>query len=114
MTKQELEERLLGALAELRAASADADRYAKDWAKADHEYRHAKAIAYLASKGTVAERTAHVDKACKEEREKSHTADALRDAAKGKQRALETEISAYQTLASLMKSEMQLEGRYNS
>lgn len=112
MTKHELEEKLLATIAELRDASDTLTDYARQWAVADHYYRHAKAVAYLAATGTVAERQAHVDRVCKVEREKAYTAEALREAAREKVRALQTEISAYMTLAGLMRSEMSLEGRY--
>lgn len=114
MTRDELEEKLLAAVAELRDATDTLTDLAREWAKADHYYRHAKAVSYLASEGTVQARQAHVDKACKEEREKAHTADALREAAKEKVRALEVEISAYQTLGGLMKSDMAMAGRYET
>ena len=113
MTKQEIEEKLLGAVAELREATSELQKYAKDAATSDHAYRRSKAVAYLASSGTVAERSAHVDKACETEREKAHTSEALREAVREKVRALQTEIMAYQTLASLFKTEMSLEGRYS-
>lgn len=112
MTIPELEEKILGAVAELREVSADHEEWAKKWATAEHVYRHSKAVSYLASSGTIPERTAYVDKACAEEREKAHTAEALREATKEKKRALETEISAYQTIAGLMRAEMGLAGRY--
>jgi len=112
MTKDELETRLLAAVAEMREASGILENLSEEWARADHYYRQAKAVAYLASEGTIPERTAAVDKACKEERQASHTAEALREAAKEKLRALMTEISAYQTIAGLMRSEMSLDGRY--
>jgi len=114
LTIPELEEKLLAAVAELRDASDDLTTHARDWAKADHYYRHAKAVAYLASDGTVQARQAHVDKVCKEEREKAHTADALREAVKEKVRALQAEISAYQTIAGLIRAEMGLAGKYET
>lgn len=112
MTKQELEEKLMATIAELRDSTDTLTDLAREWAKADHYYRHAKAIAYLTSDGTVQARQAHVDKVCKEEREKAHTADALRDAQKEKVRALMAELTAYQTMAGLMKQEMAMAGQY--
>lgn len=112
MTKHDLEEKLLAAIAELRDASDNLTDLSREWATSDHAYRRAKSIAYLASSGTVAERQAHVDKACDTERQKAHAAEALREAAKEKVRALQSEITAYQTLAGLLRSEMSLEGRY--
>lgn len=114
MTKDELENKLLATIAELRDASDTLTDLAREWAKADHYYRHGKAVAYLSCTGTVAERQAHVDKACKEEREKAHTAEALREAQREKVRALMAELTAYQTMAGLMRSEMAMEGRYET
>jgi DNA repair exonuclease SbcCD ATPase subunit len=112
MTTQQLEEKILEAVAELRDATDELTTQAREWAKADHAYRRAKSIAYLASSGTVAERQAHVDKTCGDERDNAHSAEALKEAAKEKVRALLGELSAYQTLAGLLRSEMSLEGRY--
>lgn len=114
MTIPELEEKLLATVAELRDASDDLTTQAREWAKADHKYRHSKAVAYLASSGTVAERTAHVDKACGTERDAAHTAEALQAAAKEKVKALQAELSAYQTIAGLIRAEMGLVGRYET
>lgn len=114
MTKNELEDKLLATIAELRDASDNLTDLAREWATADHYYRHAKAVAYLACAGTVAERTAYVDKACKEEREKAHTADAMREAVREKVRALMAELTAYQTIAANLRQEMQMEGRYET
>lgn len=112
MTKQELEEKLLATIAELRDASDNLTDLAREWARADHDYRHAKAVSYLSSSGTIPERTAIVDRECRNERERAHAAESLREAAKEKVRALMSEITAYQTLAALMRSEMQLEGKF--
>lgn len=108
MTKSELEEKLLATIAELRDASDTLTDLAREWAQADHAYRHAKAVAYLQSDGTVQARQAQVDLNCGKERNAAHSADALLNAPKEKKRALETEISAYMTLAGLLRAEMQL------
>lgn len=109
MQKHELESAILGAIKELRQANEELSRLSKEYALSDHAYRRAKAIAYLATSGTVAERSAHVDKACEEERQRAHLSEAVREAMKERVRSLMTEITAYQTLASLMKAEMGLE-----
>lgn len=115
MTTPELEEKLLATVAELRDATDNLTDLAREWAKADHYYRHAKAIAYLSSDGkTVADKQAQVDKVCKEEREKAHTADALREAQREKVRALMAELTAYQTIAANMRADMNLAGRYET
>lgn len=114
LTLAELEEKILAAVEELRQSNETLEAHSKWWATAEHKYRHAKAVAYLASSGTVAERTAHVDKVCGPEREDAHAAEALMSAAKEKVRALGAEVSAYQTIARLRQSEMALEGRYES
>jgi len=112
MTTQELEQLLLCAVAELRQASDKIDSLSEKWATSDQNYRHKKAVAYLQSEGTVQAREAQRDIACEAERRDAHLADALLSAARDRKRALETEISAYQTIAGIIKAEMGLAGRY--
>ena len=114
MTTPELEESILRAVEELRIASGDIDLWSKQWALADFVYREAKAVAYLQSDGTVDARKAQVDLHCGKQRDAAHTAEALLNAAKLKKGALETEISAYQTIARVRMSEMGLAGRYET
>lgn len=114
MTKQEIEDKMLAAIAELRQTSADIEHWAKHWTLADYAYREDKAKAYLTSKGTIPEREALVDVACGKQRDNAHTAKALWDAAKSKQDALKTEIGGYMALAGLMRSEINLAGRYET
>jgi hypothetical protein len=112
MTIPELEEKIMAAVAELRDANDALELLSKEYAVTDHKYRHAKAMAYLAASGTVNERTAHVDKVCGPEREAAHTAEALMNAAKERVRSLQSELSAYQTIARLAMGEMAMAGRY--
>ena len=114
MTKQELENNLLAAVEELRVARSQLEPLAKEWATAEQKYRKAQSIALLAASGTIPEKKAHVDRVCNDEMLAAHAADALRDAVAKNCKAIEVEISAYQTLAGIMKAEMGLEGRYET
>ena len=114
VTIAELEQNLLATVKELRDANDALEAHSKWYAVADHKYRHAKAVAYLAASGPVKERESHVDKVCGPEREAAHTAEALMNAAKEKVRSLQAELSAYQTIAGLIRAEMGLVGRYET
>jgi len=106
MTKQELENNILAAVEELRVARSRLEPLAKDWALADTEYRKAHARAYCMELGTVADKKAKADKESYSEMLKAHELDASREAVRDNVKALMVEISAYQTLAGLLKSEM--------
>jgi hypothetical protein len=112
ITRQELEDNLKAAVAELKEADTKFKQLSTLYAVSDQNYRHAKAIAYLKSDGTVQARQAQVDIACEKERESAHSSEALREAAKEHLKCVQVEISVYQTLAGLMKAEMAFEGRY--
>lgn len=112
MTLQQLEHLIMGAVEELREARRKLEPLAQDWALADQSYRKAQSIAYAKSSGTIPERKAFVDDQCNQEMYAAHSLEAIKEAAKENVRALQTEVSAYQTLASLLKSEMQMAGQY--
>lgn len=112
MTRAELEEKLIELAKEIRTATDNYSHLAREHAEKDHVYRKAKAIAYLATSGTVPERTAYVDKACDGERLNAHLSDALREAAKERLRALQAELSAFQSVVGMYKAEAQIAGRY--
>lgn len=94
----------------LEAANDELRAKAIDHAKAEHAYKRAKAIAYLAASGTVNERTAYVDKACDMEREKAYMARAEKDAALELVRSYRQQLSAMQSIAASARSEMELAG----
>lgn len=114
MTIPELEQNLLAAVAELKEERRQLKPLATEWALADTEYRKAHAIAFSAGEGTVPERKGTADRAASREMQHAHNLEALREAVKENVRAIQAEISAYQTLAGLLKSEMALDGRYET
>jgi hypothetical protein len=81
------------------------------WAKSEGKYRLAKANAYLASTGTVQARQAHVDKVTDSERIEAHLSDALRVAALERVRNVRAQLSALQSVANAVRSEVEMAGR---
>lgn len=78
---------------------------ARTAAQKENDYRRAKAIAYLASDGTVQARQAQVDLKCETERLEAHSAQAVKEAGMERVRSLRTIISAYQTYLNSNKAE---------
>jgi len=87
---------------------------AKEWALADTEYRKRHAIAYWGELGTIGDKKAAADKVTSREMLKAHELDATREAIRDNVKALLSEISAYQTIAGLIRAEMALDGRYET
>lgn len=98
----------------LRQANDELYQLSVEWAHAEDKYRKAKSVAYLAASGTVAERNAHVDKVCSEDRLKAHLAESTKEAKKELVRSLQAQLSALQTIAALIRAEMHLAGQYES
>jgi hypothetical protein len=98
----------------LDVAQEELKKASRDWARLENEYRKAKANAYLASSGTVDARKAAVDKATDQERHDAHLADALRVAALENVRNRRAQLSALQSIANAVKSEVELSGRYTT
>ena len=67
-----------------------------------------EATAYLASTGTVAERQAHVTKACADERYRANLAKGLTNSNKLAIQSCMARLSALQSQASAMREEMRL------
>ncbi len=80
----------------------------QEWAVAEDAYRSAKARAYLASDGTVPARNAQVDEACAVERQRAHLADAMRQAALEAVRSRRAQLSACQSVANAVRSEVEM------
>ena len=78
------------------------------YAKKESAYRKAKAFAYLDSAGTVEARKALVDKACGEERQTAYLARAAKEAALENVRSIRAQLSALQSIAASVRSEMEL------
>lgn len=81
------------------------------WATSEDTYRLAKANAYLAATGTVQERQARVDKATSVERKEAHLAESLKKAAEFAIRNAQIQLSALQTVANAVRSEVEMAGR---
>lgn len=79
-----------------------------DYAKAEHEYRHEHALAYLQTEGTVAEREAQTYALVGELRRDRDIADGVRSAALEAVRARRTQLSALQSLLAAHRSETEL------
>lgn len=95
----------------LDVAHDDLIRRSNEWARVENEYRKARANTYLATSGTVAEREARVDKAVEGERYAAHLADGLKVAALEKVRSLRAQLSACQSVANAVRSDVEMAGR---
>ncbi len=81
---------------------------ATEYAEAEDTYAAAKATAYLASTGTVAERKAHVDDLTGTERRRALLADAMRQANLEAIRSRRQQLSALQSVAAGHRTELEL------
>lgn len=113
-TPRHLVDEMLRLSRSLDEAQATLEKASRDWARQENEYRKAKANAYLASSGTVDARKAAVDKATDQERHDAHLADALRVAALENVRNRRAQLSALQSIANAVKSEVEMSGRYGT
>lgn len=105
MNTADLNVQLLDAAEKLRASLADLEQRSIDYAKAERQYRMAKATAYLSTTGTVGEREAHAETAINELRFMRDMADGLKVSALEAVRSNRTVLSAVQTLANLYREE---------
>ena len=108
ITPRQLIEMMLQASRELDAAQAELTAATREAARAENEYRKARASAFLATSGTVGEREAHTDKATDRERYAAHLADGLRTAALEAVRNRRTQLSVLQTVANAVREEAAL------
>jgi DNA-binding protein YbaB len=83
---------------------------AKEFANKEHAYRKAKAINYLGAEGTVEARKAKVDQACEQERLEAYIARANKEAAKELVLSYRAQLSALQSVAASIRSEMEMAG----
>jgi DNA-binding protein YbaB len=114
LTPHQLNKELVRLSRLLDQAQQNLEQRSHDWAKKEWEYRVARANAYLAASGTVDARKSSVDKAVKEEGEAAHLAEALKVAAVEGVRNLRQQLSAFQSLAAAVRSEIEMAGRYAS
>lgn len=111
ITVADLRDEMLRLSRELDGAHDTLIKTSHDWAQAENTYRLAKANAYLASSGTVDSRKASVDKATSPERVTAHTAEALKVAALENVRNRRAQLSALQSVAHAVRSEVEMAGR---
>lgn len=78
------------------------------YAKKESAYRKAKAIAYLSVDGTVEARKAKVDERCGDERQTAYLARAARESALENVKSIRAQLSALQSIAASVRSEMEL------
>lgn len=111
---EQLQGRILTAMEELQAALADHKAAALKHAEADHAYRQAQAREYLLASVlkrddgkyyTEDHRRAVVDAACDRQMHACRLAEAEHEAAKERVRALQTQISAGQSLLGAERAE---------
>jgi hypothetical protein len=93
---------------QLDAAHDELRRCSFDYASAENQYRKAKALAYLAAEGPVAERQAVVDTKVENERYHAHLAEGLRVAALESVRSRRAQLTAVQTIVNATRSELEL------
>lgn len=111
VTPADLRAEMLRLSRELDAAHDSLVKASHDWARAENEYRLAKANSYLTSSGTVDARKAQVDKTTSGERVQAHTAEALKVAALENVRNKRAQLSALQSVAHAVRSEVEMSGR---
>ncbi len=104
----ELADTMITAKRDIDDAFTEYEKAILEAAKADREAKLAKATAYLATSGTVAERNAHMDKATADEQYRAKLAEDKRRAMHLLVEHRRQWLSALQSLASLTKAEAQL------
>jgi hypothetical protein len=116
-SREELEDLLIKTSIEMQTLRAQLPLLGTDAAIFDSQYRQKKAACFFASseeikketgieKITEGARDAYVDMLCTEEREKAHVATNIYGAASQQLKALQSEITVYQTLLGMQKKEM--------
>jgi len=108
VTAADLARTLYAAKREVDAALAEYDRAIREDAEADRAARVAKASAYLAASGPVAERQAHVDQTTADLQHRARLAEGLKRSASSAVESRRQWLSALQSLASLQKAEAAL------
>lgn len=111
ITPSQLRDEMLRLSRELDSAHEELINASRKWAESENTYRLAKANAFLASSGTVQARSAAVDKATSDERRSAHLAEALKVAALENVRNRRAQLSALQSVANAIRSEVEMAGR---
>lgn len=120
LTGDDLHSQLLELTNKLTHAQNELKTASLDWASAENAYRQAKAISYLTIKSlpdnvkaTVATLEAMVDKSVQEERQRAYIARSLKEAALENVRSIRAQLSALQSIAASVRSELELAGKVN-
>ena len=106
-TLAELNNELIKLSRELGEALVRFEEACGDYARTENDYRHAKAVAYLKSEGTVDARKAQVDIACGKERLDAHIAEGLKESSRERVRGLIAQLSALQSVAASTRAELE-------
>jgi len=113
ITPHELQRAMLAKSREVDEALEDYRTRNLAWVEADRASRVARNTALLSTEGTVGERTAKAEQAADGPIYAERMAAALRDSAKEALRARLAQLSALQSLATTVRTEMQMAGRYD-
>lgn len=109
LTARDLIERMIETSRALDAAQSELEDAVREEARAENEYRKARASAYLATEGrTVAEREARVDQATDTVRYAAHLAGGMTKARLEAVRNRRTQLSTLQTIANSVRAEIEL------
>lgn len=115
ITPRDLVDELLRISKELDSAHDHLVQASRQAADTERDYRKMRATAYVRIQAkTVGEREAQVDLMCNQERHEAHLAEALKVAALEKVRSLRAQLSAAQSIASSVRVEAELAGRYST
>lgn len=113
VTPRELVAEMIRLSSLLDEAHEELVRRSHEAAVSEDKYRCAKAVSFLASSGTVGERTAYQDKATSSERQAAHLAESLKVAALEMVRSRRTQLSCLQSIGAAVRSELEMAGRYS-
>lgn len=114
ITPQDLNAEMLRLSRELDTVHADLVQAGREHAEAEHHYRLTRAKAFLRAAGkTVADREAQTDLQCGEEMLARNLARARENAAMERKRDIRQSMSCLQSVASSVRSEVEMAGRYS-
>jgi hypothetical protein len=105
---RQLSMQMIAAKSDLEESMAEHERRVHESAEADRVARVAKASAYLAASGAVAERQAHVDQTTADVQYRAKLADGLEKSALEAVRSRRQVLSSLQSLAALARAEVDL------
>jgi hypothetical protein len=114
----DLNAELLRLSTKLEDATDDLQKHSQEYAANEYAYRQAKALAYIkfqndpgGGRRTVEMIKAVVDRECERERMNAYLSRAMKEAGLEKVRSLRAQLSALQSVAAAMRSEMEMAGK---